>query len=81
MVQRWLTYRRRWAIGDLFLDAYGVQTPVNAVMVMLGRSNASPLRVSDGPAVRRVGRRPAILAGVADLGIRDMLGRGSEWYR
>src|SRR3954471_11070659 len=49
-------------------------------LVMLGRSNASPLRVSDGPAVRRVGRRPAILAGVADLGIRDMLGRGSEWY-
>ena len=25
LAQRWLTYRRRWAIGDLFLGQYGLQ--------------------------------------------------------
>jgi hypothetical protein len=27
LAQRWLTYRRRWAIGDLFLGRYGVGPP------------------------------------------------------
>jgi hypothetical protein len=27
LAQRWLTYRRRWAIGDLFLGRYGLQPP------------------------------------------------------
>ena len=26
LAQRWLTYRRRWALGDLFLGLYGLQT-------------------------------------------------------
>jgi hypothetical protein len=26
LAQRWLTYRRRWAIGDLFLGLYDLQT-------------------------------------------------------
>ena len=26
LAQRWLTYRRRWAIGDLFLGQYGPQS-------------------------------------------------------
>jgi hypothetical protein len=67
LVQRWLTYRRRWAIGDLFLGAYDVQTPVDALMTMVGRSNASSLRVSDGLAVRRIGHRPAVLDSLGDL--------------
>jgi hypothetical protein len=28
LAQRWLTYRRRQAVGDLFLGRYGVQTPL-----------------------------------------------------
>jgi hypothetical protein len=24
LAQRWITYRRRWAAGDLFLGPYGV---------------------------------------------------------
>jgi hypothetical protein len=27
LAQRWLTYRRRWAIGDLFFGQYGIQPP------------------------------------------------------
>jgi hypothetical protein len=27
LAQRWLTYRRRWATGDLFFSRYGVQPP------------------------------------------------------
>jgi hypothetical protein len=27
LAQRWLTYRRRWAIGDLFFGRYGIQPP------------------------------------------------------
>lgn len=43
LMQRWLTYRRRWAIGDLFLGAYEVQTLsspfiITAFQVRLARS-------------------------------------------
>jgi hypothetical protein len=31
LAQRWLTYRRRQALGDLFLGRYGVQTPLPAI--------------------------------------------------
>jgi hypothetical protein len=31
LAQRWLTYRRRQAIGDLFLGRYGAQTPLPAI--------------------------------------------------
>jgi hypothetical protein len=27
LAQRWLTYRRRWAIGDLFFGPYGIRPP------------------------------------------------------
>jgi hypothetical protein len=28
LAQRWLTYRRRWAMGDLFFGRYGFQSPL-----------------------------------------------------
>jgi hypothetical protein len=31
LAQRWLTYRRRWAIGDLFFGRYGIQPPPPAL--------------------------------------------------
>jgi hypothetical protein len=33
LIQRWLTHRRRWAIGDLFLGLFIRQTPLPALFV------------------------------------------------
>ncbi|MGD0109934.1 MAG: hypothetical protein ABSC06_38820 [Rhodopila sp.] len=41
LAQRWLTYRRRRAIGDLFLGEYDAQTPVSTLIAM-----AYPIRIS-----------------------------------
>jgi hypothetical protein len=67
LVQRWLTYRRRWAIGDLFLGVYSAQTPSQALTGATSRLSASPLRAPDGSAVPSIGRHMKALASVADL--------------
>jgi hypothetical protein len=68
LIQRWLTYRRRRAIGDLFLGTYGAQAPSNALMGTTGRPGASPIHASAGSAIWRVRRRrPAVLASLGDL--------------
>src|SRR5689334_21317040 len=67
LVQRWLTYRRRWAMGDLFLGVYEVQMPLDALMGMIGRPGASRLSPHDGSAARRVSRHTPTLAGIGDL--------------
>jgi len=41
LAQRWLTYRRRWAIGDLFFGRYGIQPPSPALFTMTYRSRGS----------------------------------------
>src|SRR3954447_2949762 len=66
LVQRWLTYRRRWAIGDLFLGTYAAQAPSNALMGTTGRPGASPVHARAGSVTWRVGPRPAVLASVSD---------------
>ena len=61
LAQRWLTYRRRWAIGDLFFGRYGIQPPSSASFAMtyrprvarkktdlLGPRMASPLQAGRG---------------------------------
>src|SRR3954454_16105231 len=58
LVQRWLTYRRRWAIGDLFLGTYAAQAPSNALMGTTGRPGASPVHARAGSVTWRVGPRP-----------------------
>ena len=50
MAQRWLTYRRRWAMGDLFLGRYGPQTFATALFVMTYQTDASLSRGRVGPA-------------------------------
>jgi hypothetical protein len=41
LAQRWLTYRRRWAIGDLFFGRYGIQPPSPALFTITYRSRGS----------------------------------------
>jgi hypothetical protein len=41
LAERWLTYRRRWAIGDLFFGQYGIQPPSPALLTTIGRPRAS----------------------------------------
>jgi hypothetical protein len=41
LAQRWLTYRRRWAIGDLFFGRYGIQPPSPALFVTAFRAGRS----------------------------------------
>jgi hypothetical protein len=36
LAQRWLTYRRRWAIGDLFFGRYGIQPPSPVLLLTAG---------------------------------------------
>jgi hypothetical protein len=44
LAQRWLTYRRRWAIGDLFFGQYGLQPPSPTLFVTAYRAGVSPRR-------------------------------------
>jgi hypothetical protein len=44
LAQRWLTYRRRWAIGDLFFGRYGILPPSPALFVTAFRAGGSPGR-------------------------------------
>ena len=49
LAQRWLTYRRRWAIGDLFLGRYGIQPPAAVLLATAGQPGLSPGRARVGP--------------------------------
>ena len=42
LAQRWLTYRRRWAIGDLFLGRYGIQPPSSVLFATACQTRMSP---------------------------------------
>jgi hypothetical protein len=57
LAQRWLTYRRRWAVGDLFFGRYGIAPPPVAFLAATPRG--------DGVAGRA--RRLTVLASVEDL--------------
>jgi hypothetical protein len=50
LAQRWLTYRRRWAIGDLFLGRYGLQ-------VVSPELFATAVRIDLKPNALRTGSR------------------------
>jgi hypothetical protein len=56
LAQRWLTYRRRWAVGDLFLGRYSGHTSAVAPF-LLTRQPAAPFnRDLIEPDTRRYGR-------------------------
>jgi hypothetical protein len=38
LAQRWLTYRRRWAMGDLFFGQYDSQAPSPAMFATMNRT-------------------------------------------
>jgi hypothetical protein len=60
LAQRWLTYRRRWAIGDLFFGRYGIQPPSSTLFATTHR-----LRVSqDKTDLRSLGRSIPIRVGL-----------------
>jgi hypothetical protein len=63
LAQRWLTYRRRWAIGDLFFGRYGIQPPSPALFATIYRP-----RVAQATAdPRQSGRASATQAGLSLL--------------
>jgi hypothetical protein len=41
LAQRWLTYRRRWALGDLFLGRYGIHPPASLLFATPSRTGLS----------------------------------------
>jgi hypothetical protein len=66
LAQRWLTYRRRSAIGDLFLGPYGIRTPVSALVTIASPAGRHPARTacaSDQNA-SRTGNRPSVCIGL-----------------
>lgn len=64
LAQRWLTYRRRWAMGDLFLGGYGALAPWTEAVLKHGRTGQ---HVRTGPGVPRVGGRLTALGPGDDL--------------
>lgn len=60
LAQRWLTYRRRWAIGDLFLGLYIVQAPLPALFATAHQARVSLGRARVGPEVPRTGGRTSL---------------------
>ncbi|MEA2741838.1 MAG: hypothetical protein QOG73_2326 [Acetobacteraceae bacterium] len=80
LAQRRLTYRRRWAIGDLFLGLYIVQTPLPVLFATAYQARISLGRARVGPDVlatraravaswlpQRVGGRATARASAEDL--------------
>ena len=53
LVQRWLTYRRRSALGDLFLGRYGVRMPIAEIFLATRRTRVSPVRGFGGSQADR----------------------------
>ena len=57
LAQRWLTYRRRWALGDLFLGRYGIQPPSAVRLATAGQTGLSPDHARGGPNIPPTGCR------------------------
>ena len=59
LAQRWLTYRRRWAIGDLFFGRYGTRPPSPTLFAIGCRLRLSQgrtdLRKLEGTSSNRAG--------------------------
>ena len=56
--QRWLTYRRRWAAGDLFLGPYTVGTMIQELSVRVRKAaGAAPALASERAEVEAMLRR------------------------
>jgi hypothetical protein len=61
LAQRWLTYRRRWAIGDLFFGRYGIQPPSPALFATSYRPRVSQGRTD----LRDLGRTTSVRAEIS----------------
>jgi hypothetical protein len=59
LAQRWLTYRRRWAIGDLFFGRYGTEPPSPALFVTTDRQRPAQGRID----FRHLGRSRPVRPG------------------
>jgi hypothetical protein len=57
LAQRWLTYRRRWAVGDLFFGGYSAQTPLAAQFAAAFQTAVSASGVSMTPSAPRAAAR------------------------
>ena len=55
LAQRWLTYRRRWAIGDLFFGRYGIHPP-SPTLLATTLPGGSAVRAHGGLNSSRIGR-------------------------
>ena len=56
LAQRWLTYRRRWAVGDLLLGRYGAHTSAVAPFLLTRQPDAPFSRGLIGHDAPRSGR-------------------------
>lgn len=63
LAQRWLTYRRRWAIGDLFLGQYELRAPAAVLLAMTARVTRQTVSKWPPPA----GTRLIVLRSADDL--------------
>src|ERR1700761_5837441 len=56
LAHRWLTYRRRWAVGDLFFGRYGIEPPPPALFaaaLQKRKSVANQRNAWEVPQIRR----------------------------
>jgi hypothetical protein len=67
LAQRWLTYRGRWAIGDLFLGRYGMETPLSELLAAAYRSKVLLGRRPLDPDVGQSRGRPSGVRSADDL--------------
>jgi len=67
LAQRWITYRRRWAVGDLFFGRYGSTPPPAVVLEAASRPGGVPSRAPTGGPLRGAdGAEPVDLFEVAN---------------
>jgi hypothetical protein len=64
LAQRWLTYRRRWAMGDLFHGVYGVRTPLADLVITAYGAGYTVAHARVGAHASRTGAYAESVAGL-----------------
>jgi hypothetical protein len=67
LAQRWLTYRRRWAIGDLFMGRYGIQTPLAVLLTAACQAESAQAGAHVGSDAAQASGRKIAPRSVEDL--------------
>jgi hypothetical protein len=67
LAQRWLTYRRRWAIGDLFMGRYGIQTLLAVLLTAACQAESAQAGAHVGSDAAQASGRKIAPRSVEDL--------------